>query len=438
MNSPYVVAILGRPNVGKSTLFNRIVGGREAIVHDMPGVTRDRNYADAEWAGKHFTLIDTGGYLPDAKDEVTVAIREQAKIALEEADAVILVVDAIEGMTSLDQEIAVILRKSSKKVLLVANKVDGEKREPDVAQFYKLGLGDPVALSAILGRKIGDFLDVLTEEISTNGKVESDVRLKLAIVGKPNVGKSSLVNSLVGEERSIVTPIPGTTRDSIDTVLRYYGEEILLVDTAGLRRRSRVKESIEFYSAIRTVKSVERSNVVVMMVDAVQGIDKQDLRIINDIAERKRATILAVNKWDLIEKDEHTARKFEKEIKYMLRMYDYIPVIFISAKTRQRTFKLIDVAKSVYAESTKRIPTHELNETLLGDIGSQPPSSVSGKEIKIKYVSQVLANPPAFSFFVNDPKLVQDSYKRFLERKIREHYRFTGVPIALFFRRKSR
>lgn len=436
--SGFVVAIVGRPSVGKSTLFNRILGFRDAIVHDVPGVTRDRKYATAEWAGKNFTIIDTGGYLPSSSDIFEQAIREQATIAIEEADAIIFVVDATQGVTPLDKDIASILRKSRKRVHLVVNKVDTEKHELEVAQFFALGLGDPISVSAIFGRKVGDFLDVITEDIRTDGQPKADPRLKLAVVGKPNVGKSSLVNALLGRERSIVTPIPGTTRDAVDSVLRYYGEEILLVDTAGLRRRSRVKESIEFFSAIRAIKSIERCDVAIVLVDATQGMDKQDLRIIESIAERKRPMILAVNKWDLVEKDDQSAQSFQREMKSMLRMYDYVPMVFISAKTKQRVFKLIELAKGVYAESEKRIPTNVLNRTLLDAIKITPPSSTSGREIKIKYVTQVKSRPPAFTFFVNEPKLIQDSYRRFLERLIREHFQFQGVPITLHFRRRSR
>ena len=436
--SSYIVAIIGRPNVGTSTLFNRIIGAREAIVDEMPGVTRDRKYATAEWAGKSFTLIDTGGYLPRSSDIIARAIREQAKIAIDEASAVVLVVDSHEGLTPLDVEIASILRKSNKRVFLVANKVDSDKREMEVGEFFKLGLGQPAALSALVGRNVGDFLDVLTEDIPQESQRSEDRRMKLAIVGKPNVGKSSLVNALVNAERSIVTETPGTTRDAVDTFLKYYGEEIVLVDTAGLRRRSRIRESIEFYSAIRTVKSIERCDVAVVLIDAQQGMDKQDLRIIEDIAERKRPMLIAVNKWDVVEKDDTTARRFEKAIHAMLRVYDYVPLILISAKTRQRIFKVLDAAKAVHGESAKRIPTHELNETLLADIKRQPPSSATGKEIKVKYVTQVRSEPPVFTFFVNEPKLVRDSYRRFLERRIREHFNFTGVPLTLFFRRRSR
>lgn len=436
--SRYLIAIVGRPNVGKSTLFNRIIGSREAIVHGLPGVTRDRNYAVAEWIGKSFTLIDTGGYLPSSSNIIEQAMREQATVAVEEADAIIFLVDAIEGLTPLDEEIAAILRKTNKKLYLVVNKVDGEQRETDIVQFFRLGLGEPISLSSYFGRKVGDFLDLITEDIPRKSESLSDHRLKLAIIGKPNVGKSSLVNALTGEERSIVTEFPGTTRDSVDTVLRYHGEEILLVDTAGLRRRSRIKESVEFFSTLRTIKSIERCDVAVVLVDAIQGLDKQDLRIVENIAERKRPMLLTVNKWDLVEKNEKTALQFEQAMKAMLRRFKFVPIIFISAKTKQRIVKIIEVAKTVFAEAQKRVPTSRLNEVLLDEIKQKPPSSTSGKEIKVKYITQVRRTPPAFTFFVNDPKLVPDSYKHYLENTIRKHFQFTGVPLTIYFRRKSR
>ena len=434
----HILAIVGRPNVGKSTLFNRIVGSRDAIVHDDPGVTRDRHYALTEWAGKSFTIIDTGGYVPESEDVFERAIREQAEIAINEASAVIFVVDAVAGITSLDEELAAILRKSEKKIHLIVNKVDSSNREGESGQFYKLGLGEPITISALLGRKIGDFLDEVTGSFSSNDQEdEKDTRLKLAIVGKPNVGKSSFVNAVLGKPRAIVTNIPGTTRDSIDSVLNYQKEEILLIDTAGLRRKSRVKESVEFYSTLRSLKSIDRCDVAVLLVDVEAGIDRQDLRILESIIERRRGTIIAANKWDLVEKNDQTAKEYEKSLRHLLRMYDYVPIIFISAMEKQRMYKAVDLAKKVFAEQQKRVPTNKLNTLLLKDIQISPPSSSSGKEIKLNYITQVKTNPPAIAFFANEPKLISEQYKRFLENKLREHFGFEGVPISIYFRKKN-
>lgn len=434
--SHWLVALVGRPNVGKSTLFNRIVGRRDAIVDDMPGVTRDRNYAEAEWAGKRFSLVDTGGYVPASEDIFETAIREQAQIAIDEADVVLYVVDAQTGLLPADAELANILRKTEKKVVLVVNKIDGEKKEAELAEFYQLGLGEPYSVSALGGRKIGDLLDVVTQDFDTNAEEKVDPRLKLAIIGKPNVGKSSFVNALLQEDRHIVTDIPGTTRDPIDAILKYYGEEILLVDTAGLRRKSKIKESVEFYSTIRTLKSIERCDVAVVLIDATQGLEHQDLRIIETATQRNRAVVIAVNKWDLIEKDDKTARLFEKLLKEKLRIFDFIPIMFVSALTKQRVYKVIELAKAVDAEQNKRIATSELNNKIGEDIKTFPPRSRSGKEIKIKYITQVKAKPPVFAFFCNEPKMIDDNYRRYLENKLRQHFAFTGVPLVLSFKQK--
>lgn len=434
--SHWLVALVGRPNVGKSTLFNRIVGRRDAIVDDMPGVTRDRNYAEAEWAGKRFSLVDTGGYVPASEDIFETAIREQAQIAIDEADVVLYVVDAQTGLLPTDAELANILRKTEKKVVLVVNKIDGEKKEAELAEFYQLGLGEPYSVSALGGRKIGDLLDVVTQDFDTDAEEKVDPRLKLAIIGKPNVGKSSFVNALLQEVRHIVTDIPGTTRDPIDAILKYHGEEILLVDTAGLRRKSKIKESVEFYSTIRTLKSIERCDVAVVLIDATQGLEHQDLRIIESATQRNRAVVIAVNKWDLIEKDDKTARLFEKLLKEKLRIFDFIPIMFVSALTKQRVYKVIELAKAVDAEQNKRIATSELNNKIGEDIKTFPPRSRSGKEIKIKYITQVKAKPPVFAFFCNEPKMIDDNYRRYLENKLRQHFAFTGVPLVLSFKQK--
>ncbi len=434
--SQWLVAIVGRPNVGKSTFFNRIIGERDAIVHDVPGVTRDRNYAVTDWAGKSFTLVDTGGYVPESEDVIETAIREQAEIAIDEADIVLFLVDGSTGLLPSDMAIAEVLRRARKKIILIVNKMDSDGKESALGEFYRLGLGDPLPASALLGRKIGDLLDVIVKDIPAVEAEPADPRLKVAVIGKPNVGKSSFVNALLGEKRHIVTPIPGTTRDPIDAILRYHGEELLLVDTAGLRRKARVRESIEFYSALRTLKSIERCDVAVVLLDAEQGPEHQDLRIIETAIERRRAVVIAVNKWDLIEKDERTASRFEKALKERLRVYDYIPVVFISALTKQRITKVIELVKAVNEEQQRRIATKDLISTIGPDIRRFPPRSRSGREIKIKYVTQVKVKPPVFAFFCNDPRLIDDSYKRFLENRIRDHYSFRGVPVLITFKPK--
>jgi GTP-binding protein len=434
--STWLVAIVGRPNVGKSTLFNRIVGHRDAIVDDAPGVTRDRHYAETEWGGKRFTLIDTGGFVPASDDIIETAIREQAQMAIEEADVVLFAVDGREGKLPADAEIAGVLRRAQKKVVLVVNKLDGDSVAEGTAEFYSLGLGEPVPVSALAGRRVGDLLDIVIRDIPGEGSAPVDPRLKIAVIGKPNVGKSSFVNALLQEDRHIVTEIPGTTRDPIDAILRFHGEEILLVDTAGLRRKSKIKESVEFFSTVRTLKSIDRCDVAVVLLDATQGLEHQDLRIIETAVERRRAVVIAVNKWDLIEKDDSTARSYERALEEKLRIYSFIPVIFISSLMRQRIYKVIDLVRTVDAEQNKRIATNEVNELLGQDIATFPPRSRSGKEIKIKFITQVRAKPPVFAFFCNEPKLIDDTYRRFLENKIRGRFTFSGVPVLLTFKQK--
>lgn len=431
-----LIALVGRPNVGKSTLFNRFVGQRNAIVHDMPGVTRDRHYADAEWGGKRFTLVDTGGFVPKSVDVIEAAVREQAQIAIEEADVVLFVVDAVEGLQPGDEEIADILRRSKKRVFLVVNKIDSDNREANAAEFFRLGLGEPLPASALAGRKIGDLLDVITGGAELPAEGPQDPRLKLAIVGKPNVGKSSLVNAILGVDRHIVTELPGTTRDPIDTVIQYHGEEILLVDTAGLRKKGKIKESVEFYSAVRTLKSIERCDVAVVVLDATSGLEHQDLRIVEIVMERRRGGIIAVNKWDRVEKDSRTAAAYERALQERLRIYDFLPVVFISALQRQRIFKVIDLAREIDVEQNRRVTTSELNGTLGPDIERFPPRSKSGRELKIKFITQVKTKPPVFTFFCSDPRHIEDSYRRYLENKIRDHFSFRGVPVVLSFKKK--
>src|SRR5690554_3461374 len=436
MKTPIVV-IVGRPNVGKSTLFNRLVGKRDAIVDNVSGVTRDRNYGEVEWNGKEFKLIDTGGYVPDSTDLFEKAIREQVEIAITEADAIIFLVDVRTGINPVDIEIANMLRASKQNFYLLVNKVDSEHYEAAAAEFYKLGVPEVYDISALMGRKTGDFLDVLTANFKPVEEEAEDPRLKLAIVGRPNVGKSSLTNSLLGYDRSIVTDIPGTTRDSIDSVLKYYGEEILLIDTAGLRKKKKIEESIEFYSAVRTLKAIGECDVAIVMLDAVAGLEKQDQKIIDEAIRRRKGIIIAVNKWDLVEKDTNTAAQYEKAIREKMGMYGYIPVIFISALTKQRIYKLIDLSKKISEERKKKIPTSTLNDNILPEIEKNPPPSTgTGKEVKIKYITQGGEHYPVFIFLTNYPKEVPEHYRRFLDRIIRKHFGFEGVPFTLVFKKK--
>lgn len=439
MSKP-IVAIVGRPNVGKSTLFNRILGMQTAIVDDAPGITRDRHYGEGEWVGKPFTMIDTGGFVPDSVEIFEKAIREQSQIAIEEADKIIFVVDGKEGLNHIDKEIANILRKENKKVHLIVNKVDSAKEEVNSAQFHSLGLGEVYTLAALGGRKIGDFLDVLTDGFPVNlDDKKEDSQLRIAIIGKPNVGKSSLVNALIGEERSIVTPIAGTTRDPIDSTYNYNGEEILLVDTAGLMRRSKIRENVDFYSTLRTLRAIDRCNLAIILFDASIPLEKQDFRIVQTAAEKNIGVVLGINKWDIVEgKNTNSTIRFEESLREKLRQYDYIPVVFISAKTKQRLPKLLDLAKQVHTNRAMRIPTSSLNDDLLPDIQKYPPSTKTGKDIKLNYVTQVKTSPPVFAFFANEPDMVSESYKGFLRNRIRHHYGFQGVPLILVFKRKRK
>ncbi len=432
-----LVAIVGRPNVGKSTLFNRLLGKREAIVDDKSGVTRDRNYGEGDWNGKRFRLIDTGGYVPDSSDLFETAIREQVELAIDEADSIIFLVDVKAGVNPFDKIIIDMLRQSNKKYYLVVNKVDAEVHVAAASEFYGMGVKTVYDISALSGRHTGDLLDDITKDFLTEDLLEEDKRLKIAVVGRPNVGKSSLTNALLGVERSIVTDIPGTTRDSLDSILKYYGEEIILIDTAGLRKKKKVEESIEFFSNLRTFKAISESDVTVLLLDASTGFEKQDQKIIDEVVRWRRGLIIAINKWDLIEKETNTAREFEVSIKEKLGTVDFAPVIFISALTKQRIFKLIDLSKKVQNERIKKIPTAELNDTLLPEIErNPPPASPTGKEVKIKFISQVGDHYPIFLFFSNFPKYIPDNYRRFLERLIRRTYGFEGVPITVSFRQK--
>ncbi|HBB25592.1 MAG TPA: ribosome biogenesis GTPase Der [Bacteroidetes bacterium] len=430
-----LVAIVGRPNVGKSTLFNRIIEERHAIVEGEPGVTRDRLYARADWGGKHFDIVDTGGIVPQSEDVFEKAIREQAMLAIEEADVIIFAVDGRDGITPIDETIGGMLRSSKKPVVLVVNKCDNAMADMNSAEFYSLGLGDPYPISALNGRSTGDFLDAVIEHLD-QGNDQEDTRLKIAVVGRPNVGKSSLTNALLGKDRMVVTPVAGTTRDAIDSVLTYYGEQIVLIDTAGLRRRSQIKESVELYSTMRTSRAIDRCDVAVVVIDAVQGLEAQDKRIINEVEQARKGIIIALNKWDLIEKDTKTADLFMQKIREELRTLDYVPIVTISAVTKQRITKVIEMAKLIQQRRGVRIPTHELNEELIAMLERTPPPSVKGRDLRINYVTQVGTEPPLFAFFLNFPELLPEAYKRFIERQLRNIHDFEGVPISFLFRKK--
>lgn len=434
-----LVAIVGRPNVGKSTLFNRLLGKRDAIVDDVSGVTRDRNYGESDWSGKKFRLIDTGGYVPESSDLFESAIREQVETAIDEADSIIFLLDFKAGLNPIDKIITNMLRQSGKKYFVVVNKVDNEIQKQALSEFYEIGADNIYNISALSGRQLGDLLDDITSDFPEIGEIQEDPRLKIAIVGRPNVGKSSLTNALLGQERSIVTDIPGTTRDSIDSILKYYGEEIILIDTAGLRKKSKVQESIEFFSNIRTYKAIGECDVAIVMIDAKLGFESQDQKIIDEVIRWRKGLIIAVNKWDLIEKDQNTALQFERAIRNKLGTADFAPIIFISALTKQRIFKLIELSKQVEAERKKKIPTSQLNDEILPEIEKNPPPATkTGREVKIKYITQVGTHYPIFLFFTNYPNQVADHYKRFLENLLRRKYGFEGVPLTLSFKSKSK
>lgn len=436
MSEP-VVAIVGRPNVGKSTFFNRLIGRRQAIVDDLPGVTRDRNYADMEWNGQRFLLMDTGGYTPNSSDVFDAAVREQVEIALEEAQAIVLVVDVETGITATDQEIAAMLRASSKDVLVAVNKVDDKRADIEVGQFYSLGLGDPIPVSAMIGRQTGDFLDTLTELLVKHPVIEEDEdAIKLAVIGKENVGKSSLVNTFLNKDRQIVTDIPGTTRDSIDAQLNFKKRKILIIDTAGLKRKAKVRENILFYSTVRTHRSLQRCDVVIYMVSAPDGLSRQDILILAEAQKEGKGIILVMNKWDLVEKTHRTADEKIDEIRERIGELRYVPIIFTSVPEKKRLYKLLDLVIKVYEERNRRIPTAELNDFFMPILAEKTPPAMRGKEVKIKYVTQVRSTPPLFAFYCNHPDLLADHYKRFLENRLRAKFGFQGVPVKFSFRKK--
>lgn len=434
-----VVAILGRPNVGKSTLFNRIIRKREAIVDDQPGVTRDRNYADADWAGVDFTLLDTGGYVPTSEDIFEKAIRGQIEQAINEAAVILFITDVTAGLSPMDEEIGGILQRSGVPVLLGVNKVDNERRTQDLVDFYRLGLGEPLPLSALGGRAIGDFLDKVVELLPRKtSDDEEENSLHLAVVGRPNVGKSSFINAILGHEKLIVTEVAGTTRDAIDTLVTYQEHSLALIDTAGLRRRTKVQDGVEFFSNVRTVNALQRCDIAVVLIDATELLTDQDKKILNMAIELGKGVILAVNKWDLIEKDTMTARKLELELMDQVRDLSFIPILFISALTRQRIFKILDMAILVDNERRRTLPTAELNRFLQDAIEEHHPPAYGTKWIKIKYMTQIKSKPPLFAFFVNEPKGVKKNYRNYLENKLRQQFGFLGVPIRMTFRNKSK
>jgi GTP-binding protein len=434
-----IVAIVGRPNVGKSTLFNRLAGERISIVEDTPGVTRDRIYADCDWLKYNFTLIDTGGLDPSSDDEIYKKMRTQAEIAIETADVIMFVVDIKAGITDDDHNVANLLRKAKKPVVLVVNKLDDMRRENfDIYEFYALALGDPIPISAGQALGLGDMLDVVVAHFPDNqgDEVEDDI-IKVAVIGKPNVGKSSLINKILGEERLIVSPIAGTTRDAVDTYLEKDGQKFMFIDTAGMRRKSKIKENIERYSIVRAIAAVERADVCVLMISAEEGITEQDTKIAGIAHEAGKAAIIVVNKWDIIEKDDKTMRKYEKDIRNTLAYMPYAPMLFISAQTGQRVPKLFDNITAVSENRSRRVTTGLLNDVLLEATAMNQPPSDKGRPLRIYYMTQVSVRPPTFVLFVNDKELLHFSYKRYLENQLREAFGFSGTPIHFIARERG-
>ncbi|GAA0857857.1 MULTISPECIES: ribosome biogenesis GTPase Der [Clostridium] len=433
-----IVAMVGRPNVGKSTLFNRLAGKRISIVQDTPGVTRDRVYAEAEWLTHTFTMIDTGGIEPERNDIIVKQMRRQANIAIETADVIVFIVDGKEGLTPADREVASMLRKSKKPVVLVVNKIDSLKEEDNAWEFYNLGIGDPITISAAQGLGLGDMLDRVVENFDNSYlEEEEDEYIRIAMIGKPNVGKSSLINKLLGEERVIVSDVAGTTRDAIDSYLEHGDDKFILIDTAGLRRKSKVKEEIERYSVIRTYAAIERSDVCILMIDAQEGVTEQDEKIIGYAHELNKAIMVVVNKWDLIEKDDKTLDKYKKELQSKLKFLSYAPYVFISALTGQRTHKILEVAKMCYDNYSKRISTGILNDVIDRAVLMKEPPIVGLKRLKIYYATQVATRPPKFIFFVNDPSATHFSYQRYLENQLRESFDFEGTGIQIEYRERK-
>ena len=434
-----LVAIVGRPNVGKSTLFNRLVGMRKAIVDDVAGVTRDRHYGRCEWCGREFSVVDTGGYTTNSEDVFESAIRRQVEIAIEESDVVLFMVEAATGVTDYDASIAEVLRRSRKPVVLCVNKVDSGEKMYDAYQFYSLGLGEIWSISAANGSGTGDLLDEILRVLPADEAPRPEDRPDLpniAIIGKPNVGKSSLTNALLGEERNIVTPVAGTTRDSVSTYYNKFGHEFMLVDTAGMRKRTKVHEDLEFYSVLRSIRAIEASDVCVLMIDATSGMEAQDMSIFNLIQRNRKACVLVVNKWDLFVKDNNTLRDYEAALRSRLAPFDDVPIIFTSVLKMQRIIDVLNAVAKVYDNYSRKIPTARLNEAMLPEIENYPPPAWKGKYVKIKYVTQLPTRFPAFAFFCNLPQYVKEPYKRFLENKLRSHFDLHGCPVQIYIRQK--
>jgi len=431
-----IVAIVGRPNVGKSTLFNRMIKRREAIVDAVSGVTRDRHYGKSDWNGKEFSLIDTGGYVVGSDDVFEKEIDKQVELAIDEADAILFVVDVESGVTGMDEEVANLLRRVDKPVLLVVNKVDAANRLHDATEFYSLGLGEYYPIASINGSGTGEMLDALIEVLPEIEEVEEEILPRFAVVGRPNAGKSSFINALIGKDRYIVTDVAGTTRDSIDTKYNRFGFEFNLVDTAGIRRKAKVKEDLEFYSVMRSIRAIEHCDVCLLVVDATRGFDSQVQNIFWLAEKNHKGIVILVNKWDLVEKDTSTVKEFEQHIRSQIEPFTDVPIVFISVLTKQRIYKAIETAVEVYKNRSNRIPTSKLNDVMLPIIERMPPPAYKGKYVKIKFCTQLPTAYPQFAFFANLPQYVREPYKRFIENQLREKFEFNGVPVKVYFRQK--